>query len=272
MNFSSLFKDAKESLKGKYIIACIMVFIYMVVSEGLGIVDSVLSVNSILNGTFLNTQDSQPVWPSIITTILQAFLIVGYTTSMLNIAKGKNVKLGDMLSNWRLGFKAMCLILLETIYILLWSMLFVVPGIIKIYSYSMALYILIEDPSKGINECITESREMMNGYKFDLFAMQICFALIGFVATLAIVAVTLIPFAIIGVSVINGTNMKGMSFVLVIFAILLLFSIMLRTINEIACAHFYLKITSKQTSYVRPLGDERFEEMKKDSITSNTIE
>ena len=131
MSFGSLFKEAKESLKGKYLLACIMVFIYMVVSEGLTVVDNVLSIRSILNGTFFTAQESQPVWPSIITTILQAFLVVGYGTSMLNIAKGKNVKIGDLLLNWRLGFKAMCLILLQSIYVILWTCLFIIPGIIN---------------------------------------------------------------------------------------------------------------------------------------------
>ena len=271
MNFGSLFRDAKESLKGKFVIASIMVFIYMVVTEGLGIVDGALSIRSVLNGTFLTTQESQPVWPTIITTILQAFLIVGYTTSMLNIARGKNIKLGDMLSNWRLGFKAICLVLLETIYILLWSMLLIIPGVIKAYSYSMALYILIENPSKGINECITESREMMNGYKFDLFVLEFCFGLIGFVGAMAIVGVSLVPVAAMHTTLSNSENAVGMIVILIVCMILFVFSVLLRTVNEIACAHFYLKITSRQ-SYIRPLGDERFEEIKKENVTGNVIE
>ena len=67
--------------------------------------------------------------------------------------------------------------LLKDIFIALWSMLFLIPGIVKIYSYSMTEYILEENPELSANEAIDRSRFMMRGHKFDLFWLQL--SLIG---------------------------------------------------------------------------------------------
>lgn len=65
--------------------------------------------------------------------------------------------------------------LLMTIFITLWSFLFVIPGIIKMFSYSMTPYILEENPELTANEAIDRSRAMMKGHKFDLFWLILSF-------------------------------------------------------------------------------------------------
>lgn len=66
---------------------------------------------------------------------------------------------------------------LVALYTFLWSLLFVIPGIIKTYSYAMTYYIMLDHPEMGINEAITESRRMMNGYKWKLFVLELSFIL-----------------------------------------------------------------------------------------------
>lgn len=65
--------------------------------------------------------------------------------------------------------------LLTALYQWLWSLLFVIPGIVKSYSYAMTNYIMLDNPEMGINEAITESRRMMNGYKWKLFVLDLSF-------------------------------------------------------------------------------------------------
>ena len=65
--------------------------------------------------------------------------------------------------------------LLVGIFISLWSLLFVIPGIIKAFSYSMTPYILEENPELSANEAIDRSRAMMRGHKFDLFWLYLSF-------------------------------------------------------------------------------------------------
>ena len=65
--------------------------------------------------------------------------------------------------------------LLMGIFISLWSLLFIIPGIIKAFSYAMTPYILEENPELSANEAIDRSRAMMRGHKFDLFWLYLSF-------------------------------------------------------------------------------------------------
>ena len=65
--------------------------------------------------------------------------------------------------------------LLMEIFIVLWSLLLVIPGIIKAFSYAMTPYILEENPELSANEAIDRSRAMMRGHKFDLFWLYLSF-------------------------------------------------------------------------------------------------
>lgn len=65
--------------------------------------------------------------------------------------------------------------LLKCIYITLWSLLLLLPGIVKIYSYAMSSYLLRENKDLSVNQAITVSRRMMDGYKWKLFKLDVTF-------------------------------------------------------------------------------------------------
>ena len=65
--------------------------------------------------------------------------------------------------------------LLTTLFTALWSLLFVIPGIIKAYSYSMSYYISLDYPEMEATQCITESRRIMSGNKMRLFLLDLSF-------------------------------------------------------------------------------------------------
>jgi len=66
---------------------------------------------------------------------------------------------------------------LHDIFLVLWSLLFIIPGIIKSYSYRLVPYILAEDPNISGTEAITRSRQMMNGQKWRTFVLDLSFIL-----------------------------------------------------------------------------------------------
>lgn len=78
----------------------------------------------------------------------------------------------------------------------LWSLLFVVPGIIKGLSYSQAMYIIAENPEIGALEAIDRSKKMMEGHKMDLFVLNLSF--IGWLLlsglTFGILLIWLVPY------------------------------------------------------------------------------
>lgn len=65
--------------------------------------------------------------------------------------------------------------LLQAVYVALWSLLFVIPGIIAAYSYAMTGYILAEHPELTPSEAIARSKEMMEGNRWRLFCLQFSF-------------------------------------------------------------------------------------------------
>ena len=85
---------------------------------------------------------------------------------------------------------------LTFIYTFLWSLLLVIPGIIKTYSYFLVPYILAENPNIKYNEAITLSRKLMDGHKSDVFVLHMSFILwiLLCVATLGLAYVYVIPY------------------------------------------------------------------------------
>ncbi|HEY8419867.1 MAG TPA: DUF975 family protein [Clostridia bacterium] len=71
--------------------------------------------------------------------------------------------------------RTIILYILKYLFILLWSLLFIIPGIIKNYSYSMAEFIAIDNLSMSAEDCIKESSKMMKGHKFKLFLLDLSF-------------------------------------------------------------------------------------------------
>ena len=64
---------------------------------------------------------------------------------------------------------------LRGLYCFLWGLLFIIPGIVKAYSYAMTPYIMTEHPEMTANEAITASRQLMDGHKGELFLLRLSF-------------------------------------------------------------------------------------------------
>lgn len=84
--------------------------------------------------------------------------------------------LGDMFKGFSSDFGQNLLTgLMTAIFTALWSLLLIVPGIVKAYSYSMVYYIKADHPEYDWRQCIAESQAMMNGHKMDLFILDLSF-------------------------------------------------------------------------------------------------
>lgn len=89
---------------------------------------------------------------------------------------GEKMDIGDIFNGFREDFSNTFLIgLMTTIFTMLWSLLFIVPGIVKALSYSMAMYIKVDHPDYDWKQCIDESQRMMQGHKGELFVLNLSF-------------------------------------------------------------------------------------------------
>jgi hypothetical protein len=83
-----------------------------------------------------------------------------------------------------------------SIFIILWSLLLLIPGIIAAFRYSLCFYILADHPEMGIMEVLNESKRMMKGNKWKMFCLNISFigwAILG-ILTLGIGFIWLLPY------------------------------------------------------------------------------
>ena len=102
----------------------------------------------------------------------------GLALIFLSLARGKeSVDFGDLLKGFTDGgfVRLLLLGLLQNIFIILWSLLFIIPGIVKTYSYSMSMYLAIDHPDWDWKQCIDESRRIMDGNKWKLFVLDLSF-------------------------------------------------------------------------------------------------
>lgn len=86
------------------------------------------------------------------------------------------VELGDLFKGFTTDFGGTLLIgLMTSIFTALWSLLLVIPGIVKAYAYSMAQYVKIDHPEYDWRQCMKESQRLMTGYKGKLFMLDLSF-------------------------------------------------------------------------------------------------
>ena len=143
---------------------------------------STMAVIAVVFGVFyLFTANSFPL-----VLFVYCPLSLGLAMTMLHFVRGaKSVGVGNLFSafNAKYYWKSMGLGVLIWVYTFLWSLLFVVPGIIKIYSYFLAPYILADNPNITAEEAICRSMRMMDGRKMQLFLMTLGYALLVMLST-----------------------------------------------------------------------------------------
>lgn len=89
---------------------------------------------------------------------------------------GKKIVFSEYLTNLKKKYsRAVPVMGLICLYVMLWTILLIIPGIIKGYSYAMASYISIDNEELSAEECVQRSIEMMKGHKMQLFLLDLSF-------------------------------------------------------------------------------------------------
>lgn len=123
-------------------------------------------------------------------------ITLGYVRFNKNLINNTNPEFKDIFSRFDIFWEGFLLQLLTGIFIALWTFLFIIPGIIAAYRYAMAPYILEDNPTLGITDAITASKNMMMGNKWRLFCLELSFIGWGFLCifTLGIGFLWLFPY------------------------------------------------------------------------------
>lgn len=124
-------------------------------------------------GLFLDPEVMLPLLGSLSLFSLLIMYPVGFgvygQAAMSIAAVRRGLTFGHSLSGWGHGWRMGWILAVKWLYISLWGLLLVVPGIIKSFSYSMAEFIAVDHPDWSANRCIAESRRLMDGNKMRYF-------------------------------------------------------------------------------------------------------
>ncbi len=107
--------------------------------------------------------------------ILGGVVEIGYAKFNINIADRKNAGIDNLFGYFSIWKSAAVMRILKGLYIFLWSLLFIIPGIVAAYSYAMTSYIMAENPDMTAGEAICASKQMMMGNRGRLFCMLLSF-------------------------------------------------------------------------------------------------
>ena len=118
----------------------------------------------------------------IVKLVIGGPISLGYVKFNLNMVNGATPDFSDLFSQFHRFKEAFCAHFLRGFYIVLWTLCFVIPGIIATYSYALVPYILYENPGMPATEVISASKRMMEGNRWRLFCLNISFIGWGFLA------------------------------------------------------------------------------------------
>lgn len=177
---SELRRSTREQLKGNWGTAILLCLIFSIICGSPGLIFSKFN----------------PYAGQIFGIIIGGPLALGLNTCFLKLVRHEPFMFENLFDGFKNFTSSVIAQLLITIFVLLWSLLLLIPGIIAAYRYSMVFYILSDNPEIGAMEALKRSKEMMMGFKWKLFCLQLSFigwALLG-ILTLGIGYLWLIPY------------------------------------------------------------------------------
>lgn len=173
MTFSDLKQQARNALANKWGLAILVTLLYAVFNY---LVPN--GIEWLLSGG--NLGPSEPTMPQVVSgliSILLAPLTIGLTWYFMDLFDGERARWTHLFEPFDVSnyLKMLGSVLLLWLYSFLWTLLFIVPGIVKSLAYSQTFFVMKDHPELSINEAITRSRQLMNGYKWRYFFFTLSF-------------------------------------------------------------------------------------------------
>ncbi|MBU3157258.1 DUF975 family protein [Clostridium estertheticum] len=151
-------RSAREQLKGKWGNAVLLCLLYSImISVVCGIIALI------------------PFIGPIILILLVGPITLGFVTCFLKIVRNEPFMFENLFDGFNNFSSAVLAQLLITIFVFLWTLLLIIPGIIASYSYFLVFYILSDNPDLSAMDALKMSKKMMKGHKWKLFCLQLSF-------------------------------------------------------------------------------------------------
>ncbi|MCB2361167.1 DUF975 family protein [Clostridium estertheticum] len=149
---------AREQLKGKWGNAILLCLLYSIM---ISVVSGIIALI--------------PFIGPIILILLVGPITLGFVTCFLKIVRKEPFMFENLFDGFNNFSSAVLAQLLITIFVFLWTLLLIIPGIIASYSYFLVFYILSDNPDLSAMDALKMSKKMMKGHKWKLFCLQLSF-------------------------------------------------------------------------------------------------
>lgn len=126
--------------------------------------------------------------------IVSAMLGIGFTIFALLVSRRLPNSIGNLFDGFAIFFRVLWLCIIEWVFIFLWSLLLIVPGIIAAYRYRLALYLMIDHREMSAIECVRESKRLMTGRKWELFVLDLSFLGWNILSLIPFVSIYVLPY------------------------------------------------------------------------------
>jgi uncharacterized membrane protein len=175
---SELRAEAREALQGLWGSSAVMVFVYEVLVSAVSV-----ALGKVTHGS-----------GSVLAAMALAPMAYALNIAFLRLLRKDPQDLSYLFQEF--NSRVYVTTLLTMVYTLLWTLLLIIPGIIKAYSYSMTYYVLEDNPELSGDKAIEESMRMMSGHKWELFWLHLTFIGWGLlcILTLGIGFLWLVPY------------------------------------------------------------------------------
>ena len=248
----------RENLRGNYLTAVsnlILVGVFgLILQSILGKVLGISTIDITADITANDLSDPYGVKQFIVTLItsfVSALLTLGLTWGFLDIQDGEKLTVGHLFKPFKEGMgKSIAFSLFKQFLLVLWSLLLIVPGIIKSYSWAMAEFIYYDNRDLAIKDILAESSYIMKGSRWRLFKMDFFYSILYFVPILLWLVFFLVTLASQGdnASYVAAFALLGILVVVIVLTTVLAFIIEPRRLS--ARAAFYVDLVGKSNDIV----------------------
>lgn len=172
---------ARAALRGHWGVAVAVAFVAMLLGGQFAPDTTIIEmmenagVGGLFSRGFFTWLKTASVTGSLLSLIVGGVMSFGLAGFNLKLLNRQEARFGSLFEHfYRIG-AGICMILLQVIFIRLWSLLFVIPGIVAAYRYAMMPYLMVEFPELGALDAMRESKRLMYGNKWRLFCLDFSF-------------------------------------------------------------------------------------------------
>ncbi len=136
---------------------------------------SIVVLNQLVRDSFLGAAASVGLFLALVMYFFSTVMDFGYALYCLTLRRKGQAGAGELFRPFQITTKIILTEILQLIFVSLWSILLIIPGLVAAYSYRQAIYLILDDPELSPLQAIRQSKKLMRGHKAELFALDLSF-------------------------------------------------------------------------------------------------